>query len=161
MMEDGKEGSQKSKDHFYTSHLPIARPQRKSRDYNILISGEKYQSLKVSGIVDFGDICVAPRVCDLSIAAAYIVLDNAEPEKMLEAFVSGYHSVYPLNAEEVDLVWRLLRMRLAVSVVNSTLLASKNIDTIMPGFTHLKNAQPISFAPVYYTHLTLPTSDQV
>ena len=25
-------------------------------DYNILISGEKYQSLKVSGIVDFGDI---------------------------------------------------------------------------------------------------------
>ena len=25
-------------------------------------------------------------------------------------------------------------------------LASKNIETIMPGFTHLKNAQPISFA---------------
>ena len=48
--------------------------------------------------------------------------------KMLEAFVSGYHSVYPLNAEEVDLVWRLLRMRLAVSVVNSTLLASKNSE---------------------------------
>ena len=32
-------------------------------------------------------------------------------------------------------------------VLNSCLkLASKNIDTIMPGFTHLKNAQPISFA---------------
>mgnify|MGYP001191267879 CR=1 FL=1 len=29
------------------------------------------------------------------------------------------------------------------SVVN---LAEKNIDTVMPGFTHLKNAQPISFA---------------
>ena len=95
-------------------------------DYNILISGEKYQSLTVSGIIDFGDICVAPRVCDLSIAGAYIVLNNSEPEKMLAAFVSGYHSVYPLNTEEVDLVWRLLRMRLAVSVVNSTLLASKN-----------------------------------
>ena len=24
--------------------------------------------------------------------------------------------------------------------------AEKNIDTVMPGFTHLKNAQPISFA---------------
>ena len=95
-------------------------------DYNILISGEKYQSLNVSGIIDFGDICVAPRICDLSIAAAYIVLDHTEPEKMLAAFVSGYHSVYPLDIEEVDLVWRLLRMRLAVSVVNSTLLASKN-----------------------------------
>tara|TARA_B100001250_G_scaffold388318_1_gene386486 strand:- start:314 stop:1705 length:1392 start_codon:yes stop_codon:yes gene_type:complete len=32
-------------------------------------------------------------------------------------------------------------------VLKSTLkLAEKNIDTIMPGFTHLKNAQPISFA---------------
>ena len=29
---------------------------------------------------------------------------------------------------------------------NSLNLASKNIYTIMPGFTHLKNAQPISFA---------------
>jgi Putative homoserine kinase type II (protein kinase fold) len=97
-------------------------------DYNILVSGEKYQSLNVSGIIDFGDICVAPRVCDLSIAAAYIVLYNSEPEKMLAAFVSGYHSVYPLSTEEIDLVWRLLRMRLAVSVVNSTLLASKNSE---------------------------------
>ena len=24
--------------------------------------------------------------------------------------------------------------------------AEKNTDTVMPGFTHLKNAQPISFA---------------
>jgi argininosuccinate lyase len=32
-------------------------------------------------------------------------------------------------------------------VIKSTLkLAEKNIDTIMPGFTHLKNAQAISFA---------------
>ena len=32
-------------------------------------------------------------------------------------------------------------------IIHSTLnLASKNIDTIMPGFTHLKNAQPVSFA---------------
>ena len=32
-------------------------------------------------------------------------------------------------------------------LIKSTLkLAEKNIDTIMPGFTHLKNAQPISFA---------------
>ena len=97
-------------------------------DYNILISGKKYQSLNVSGMIDFGDICVAPRICDLSIAAAYIVLDNSQPEKMLAALVSGYNSVYPLSVEEVDMVWRLLRMRLAVSVVNSTLLASENSD---------------------------------
>merc|ERR1711966_157807 len=32
-------------------------------------------------------------------------------------------------------------------IIKSTLkIAEKNIETIMPGFTHLKNAQPISFA---------------
>ena len=35
--------------------------------------------------------------------------------------------------------------------------AEKNIDTIMPGFTHLKNAQPISFA--HYLNCLLYTSD--
>ena len=55
-------------------------------------------------------------------------------------------------------------------IVKSSLgLAEKNIYTIMPGFTHLKNAQPISFAhyllayveTVSYTHLTLPTKLEV
>ena len=27
--------------------------------------------------------------------------------------------------------------------------AGKNIDTVMPGFTHLKNAQPVSFAHLF------------
>ena len=36
----------------------------------------------------------------------------------------------------------------SLDITNKNLLnlASKNIETIMPGFTHLKNAQPISFA---------------
>ena len=97
-------------------------------DYNILISGDNYRSLTVSGIVDFGDICQAPRICDLAIAAAYIVLDHPDPEKMLAALVSGYNSIYSLSTKEVDIIWRLLKMRLAVSVVNSTLLAAESPD---------------------------------
>ena len=47
-------------------------------------------------------------------------------------------------------------------VIKSTItISEKNIKTIMPGFTHLKNAQPISLAPVSYTHLTLPTNREV
>jgi 4-aminobutyrate aminotransferase-like enzyme/Ser/Thr protein kinase RdoA (MazF antagonist) len=95
-------------------------------DYNILISGDNYRSLTVSGIVDFGDICQAPRICDLAIAAAYIVLDHPNPENMLAALVSGYNSIYPLSTQEVDIIWRLLRMRLAVSVINSTMLAAES-----------------------------------
>ena len=39
-----------------------------------------------------------------------------------------------------------IRMMLNDVIHNSINLAEKNIDTIMPGFTHLKNAQAVSFA---------------
>ena len=46
-------------------------------------------------------------------------------------------------------------------VINSTLkLAEKNIDTIMPGFTHLKNAQAISFAHYLMAYVEIFNRDK-
>ena len=39
-----------------------------------------------------------------------------------------------------------INIRIGKIIKSSLKLAEKNIDTIMPGFTHLKNAQAISFA---------------
>jgi 4-aminobutyrate aminotransferase-like enzyme/Ser/Thr protein kinase RdoA (MazF antagonist) len=97
-------------------------------DYNILVQGSLNQAPYISGIIDLGDMCLAPRVCDLAIAGAYIVLDQTQPEQALAQLVAGVHSSAPLTAIEVALVWPLLRMRLAVSVVNSTLMALDNPD---------------------------------
>ncbi len=38
--------------------------------------------------------------------------------------------------------------------------ASKNIDTVMPGFTHLKNAQPISFAHYLLAYIEMLNRDK-
>ncbi len=38
--------------------------------------------------------------------------------------------------------------------------AEKNIDTIMPGFTHLKNAQPVSFAHYLLAYVEMFTRDK-
>ena len=38
--------------------------------------------------------------------------------------------------------------------------ASKNIDTVMPGFTHLKNAQPISFAHYLLAYVEMLNRDK-
>lgn len=108
--------------------LPKQAIHNDANDYNIMVTGELTEPRRVSGLIDLGDICAAPRVCDLAIAAAYIVLDHLDPEAALTALVAGYHSTYPLTAQEVDLVYPLLRMRLAVSVVNSTLMAAENPD---------------------------------
>jgi len=46
-------------------------------------------------------------------------------------------------------------------VIKSTLkLAEKNIDTIMPGFTHLKNAQAISFAHYLMAYVEMFNRDK-
>ncbi len=46
-------------------------------------------------------------------------------------------------------------------VIKSTLkLAEKNIETIMPGFTHLKNAQPISFAHYLMAYIEIFKRDK-
>ena len=46
-------------------------------------------------------------------------------------------------------------------IIYSTLsLATKNIDTIMPGFTHLKNAQPVSFAHYLMAYIEMFERDK-
>ncbi|WP_298933562.1 aminotransferase class III-fold pyridoxal phosphate-dependent enzyme [uncultured Ruegeria sp.] len=110
------------------STLPKQAIHNDANDYNILVEGELGQRQTVSGMIDLGDMCAAPRICDLAIAGAYIVLDHPKPERALTALVRGYHAANRLSPAEVDLIWPLLRMRLAVSVVNSTLMAMENPD---------------------------------
>jgi 4-aminobutyrate aminotransferase-like enzyme/Ser/Thr protein kinase RdoA (MazF antagonist) len=108
--------------------LPEVAIHNDMNDYNILVTASIDGRHGVSGIVDFGDMVVSPRVCELAIAGAYVVLDHEKPEVMLAALVAGYHAAYPLEIAEIDMIWPLLRMRLAVSVVNSTLETMENPD---------------------------------
>ena len=46
-------------------------------------------------------------------------------------------------------------------IIKSVLkLAEKNIDTIMPGFTHLKNAQAVSFAHYLMAYIEMFNRDK-
>lgn len=108
--------------------LPFGAIHNDVNDYNILVDGGFEHPPHVSGLIDFGDMCAGPRICNLAITAAYMVLGHPSPEQALCALVAGYHAVYPLSAHEIDLLWPLLRMRLAVSVVNSTLMGAQTPD---------------------------------
>ncbi|MFV2052704.1 aminotransferase class III-fold pyridoxal phosphate-dependent enzyme [Aliiroseovarius sp. YM-037] len=108
------------------TRLPAVAIHNDVNDHNILAHISHSTTANVTGLIDFGDMCAAPRICELAIAAAYVVLDHETPEAALSDLVAGYHAAAPLTAEEVDLIWPLLRMRLAVSVVNSTEMAKEN-----------------------------------
>lgn len=108
--------------------LPVQALHNDINDYNIIVKAELDGTQVVNGIIDLGDMCLGPRVCELAIAGAYLVLDQEDPIKNLCAFIAGYHNCSPLSQTELALIWPLLQMRLAVSVINSTLMAADNPD---------------------------------
>ncbi|MET3792248.1 aminotransferase class III-fold pyridoxal phosphate-dependent enzyme [Aquamicrobium terrae] len=108
--------------------LPAQALHNDLNDYNILVVPGLTVPARISGLIDFGDMTVGPRICGLAIAAAYAILDHETPEAALAALIAGYHAVAPLASEDIELIWPLLRMRLAVSVVNSAIEAVDRPD---------------------------------
>jgi 4-aminobutyrate aminotransferase-like enzyme len=72
--------------------------------------------LRVSGIVDFGDMTHAPLVCDLAIAVADVLHGRDDAIEMAGAIIGGYVSVTPLEDEEAGLLADLVAARLATEI---------------------------------------------
>jgi 4-aminobutyrate aminotransferase-like enzyme/Ser/Thr protein kinase RdoA (MazF antagonist) len=82
---------------------------------------------ELRGIFDFGDACAAPAICELAIALAYVGMVPEAVQACAEVCV-GYHQQRPLSSLELDLLYDLVRMRLAVSVVSSALARTSEPD---------------------------------
>lgn len=82
---------------------------------NILVSGER-----VTGFVDFGDACYNPRICELAVCLAYMMMDRDDPLAAAEAVIAGYNSGIELGDEELDVLFPLVCSRLAVSICMAT-----------------------------------------
>ena len=90
--------------------LPAQAIHNDANDRNVLVAGDR-----VTGLLDFGDLCRAPRICGLAVAAAYAVA--AHGPRALRQVVEGYQGVAPLTAPELELLLDLVRARLALSVI--------------------------------------------
>ena len=79
-------------------------------DENILVEGER-----VTGLIDFGDCCHNPTICELAICLTYLMMRGDEPLRTATVITAGYQEVRPLAAEETALLYPLVCARLAVS----------------------------------------------
>lgn len=84
-----------------------------ANDYNVLVDPE---SMTIAGLIDFGDMVYSYTVGDLAIAMAYIVLDQDDPRAAAAEVVNGYTSEFHLLDHEREVLWRLVLLRLAMSV---------------------------------------------
>jgi 4-aminobutyrate aminotransferase-like enzyme/Ser/Thr protein kinase RdoA (MazF antagonist) len=90
-----------------------------ANDYNVLVSSPRAQSPEVVSVIDFGDMHHGLVVAEPAVAAAYALLGKSDPLPAAASLVEGFHGVFPLLEIELSVLFPLICMRLAVSVVNS------------------------------------------
>ena len=93
-------------------------------DWNILVDPQTHQ--QVSGIIDFGDAVHTVLIAEVAITCAYSILDMEDPIGAAAALTAGFHERYPLQPQELDVLFNLIAMRLVISV---TLSASRHEQT--------------------------------
>ncbi|HSB09276.1 MAG TPA: aminotransferase class III-fold pyridoxal phosphate-dependent enzyme [Blastocatellia bacterium] len=92
-----------------------------ANDYNVLVTRDGAGNTRVAGIIDFGDMLHTYTASEVAVAAAYAMLDKIDPLAAAAQIVAGYHEVFPLTELELEVLYPLICMRLAVSVTNSAL----------------------------------------
>jgi 4-aminobutyrate aminotransferase-like enzyme/Ser/Thr protein kinase RdoA (MazF antagonist) len=75
--------------------------------------------LRVSGILDFGDMAYSALVCDLVSTVEALMGERHDPYDTLRAAVAGFTSVTPLEPEEIAVLPDLLLTRWATTAVIS------------------------------------------
>lgn len=81
---------------------------------NILITDS--EPATVAGVIDFGDMLRAPLIVDVAIAAAYLRSTDDDALAATQALISGFDSIVPLEDRECELLFDLIRMRLATTI---------------------------------------------
>jgi Ser/Thr protein kinase RdoA (MazF antagonist) len=88
---------------------------------------------RITGILDFGDMVQTPRICDLAVAASYLV-DPQDPASLLVPLVAAYNARLPLLPQEIALLPDLITARMLITLTLSGWRAARypeNADYIL------------------------------
>lgn len=101
------------------SSLRHAYVHNDANDYNVLVKDNS-----ICGLIDFGDMVYTALINNVAVACTYAMLSAKDPLQAAAAVVQGYHGVFPLQAQETDLLYYLIAARLCISVTQSAYNAS-------------------------------------
>ncbi|MBP6861243.1 MAG: phosphotransferase [Neisseriaceae bacterium] len=83
---------------------------------------------RIAGVLDFGDLCQAPRVVELAIAASYALDESDQAKQALQEVIAGYEAKVPLTVQERALVLDVVIARLIQRIVISKWRAKRFPD---------------------------------
>ena len=105
-------------EHFILPQLKKARWQVVHHDAhpdNVLLDPE--DPARVVGVIDFGDMLYGSVVADLVAASASFKEDDTDPLDALCSTAAGYDSSFPLEENEIDIVYDMMLICLLVNTV--------------------------------------------
>jgi Ser/Thr protein kinase RdoA (MazF antagonist) len=79
---------------------------------------------RLTGILDFGDMTLSHRICDLAVAASYLI-DPQDPLGLLIPLTRAYHKANPLTEPELARLPDLIQARLVTTLVITTWRAAR------------------------------------
>ncbi len=95
-----------------------------AHEHNLLVGADG----RICGVLDFGDAVYTATVCELAIACAYAGMGQPDPLGTMRQLVAGYHSVFPLEEDEVDALFPLIIARLLLTVTTAAVNAHRHPD---------------------------------
>jgi len=94
--------------------------------HNLLVDPANPDEL--AGIIDFGDMVSAPLADEVAVASAYLLTASPDPFGTVPEFVAAYHSIVPLQAEEIAALPQLIALRHAITILITNWRAAKYPD---------------------------------
>lgn len=82
---------------------------------------------RLTGILDVGDMTLLHRICDLAVAASYLI-DPADPLALILPLTRAYHQANPLTVKEITLFPDLIAARLVTTLTISAWRAQRYPD---------------------------------
>lgn len=133
-------------DHFKENVFPKLAGLRKQTIHNDAHKGNMLKSVENSddfcGLIDFGDICYAPTIQDLSIPLNSLMGDAPNSIENGAIYVKGYASHFPLRPEEIDILFDLVLMRatLTLQLIDFQIRGNvPNKEMYLKEYSHLPN----------------------
>ncbi len=97
--------------------LPKLRKQiihNDANEWNVLIKDGE-----VSGIIDFGDLAYSLLINELAVAITYACYNIENPLKWASIILKSYNSKFPIEENEIKVLYYLVSSRLSISICNS------------------------------------------
>jgi Ser/Thr protein kinase RdoA (MazF antagonist) len=87
-----------------------------ANDNNVLVGTDDCGELRISSIIDFGDMVYSWLAVEPAVAATYAMMGKDLPLDAAVAIIRGYHETLPLHESEIKVLFELICMRLCLSV---------------------------------------------